>query len=158
MVKELLEDPYAETGYSVEDLHSTQQKTNWSQLIISSGLIQTYFKTVLMTSLIYSSCCLRMLVMAWIGGTLCSAPPSALAEIFRHTCLQSGPQTSTPFAKNAYPKFQNPKTTFQMFTWQQFSNLTGQCTNLAPTNSSQMQRTHSALTNLFYPDYYSIIY
>ena len=85
-------------------------------------------------------------------------PPSALAEIFRQACLQSGPQTSTPLAKNAYPKFQNPKTTFQMFTWQQFSNLTGQCTNLAPTNSSQRQRTHSALTNLFFPDYYSIIY
>ena len=53
------------------------------------------------------------------------------------------------------PKFQNHTTTFEMFTWQQFSIITGQCTHLAPTNSSQRQRMHFALTNLFYPEYFS---
>ena len=43
-------------------------------------------------------------------------PPSTPVEIFRRTCLQSHLQTSSPTAKNSYPKFLNPKTTFEIFT------------------------------------------
>ena len=40
------------------------------------------------------------------------SPPSTSAEIFWHTCLHSNLQTIPPNPKNAYAKFQNPKTTF----------------------------------------------
>ena len=39
------------------------------------------------------------------------SPPSTSAEIFRRTCLHSNLQISPPTPKNAYAKFQNPKTT-----------------------------------------------
>jgi hypothetical protein len=39
-------------------------------------------------------------------------PPSTPAEFFRRTCLHSNLQTSPQTPKNAYAKFQNPKTTF----------------------------------------------
>ena len=39
-------------------------------------------------------------------------PPSTLAEIFRHPCLQSHLQTSPPTPQKSYQKFQNPRTTF----------------------------------------------
>jgi hypothetical protein len=38
--------------------------------------------------------------------------PSTLAEIFRHICLQSHPQTSPPTPQKSYPKFRNQRTTF----------------------------------------------
>ena len=41
-------------------------------------------------------------------------PPSTWAEIFQRTCLQSYLLTSPPTAKNSYPKFRNPKTTFEI--------------------------------------------
>ena len=37
-------------------------------------------------------------------------PPSALAEFFRHTCLQSCLQTSPPTPQKSYPKIQNSRT------------------------------------------------
>jgi hypothetical protein len=40
-------------------------------------------------------------------------PPSTLAEIFRRTCLQSHLQTSPPTPQKSYPKFPNPRTTFE---------------------------------------------
>ena len=40
-------------------------------------------------------------------------PPSAWAEIFRCTCLQSHLQTSPPTPQKSYPKFRNPRTTFE---------------------------------------------
>ena len=43
-------------------------------------------------------------------GTLCSAPPLALAEFFRQTCLQSRLQTSPPTPQKSYPKIQNSTT------------------------------------------------
>jgi hypothetical protein len=49
-------------------------------------------------------------------------PPSKVLEIFCCTCLQSNLQTSTPTAKNSYPKFQTPRTAFEMLTWQPFCN------------------------------------
>jgi hypothetical protein len=42
-------------------------------------------------------------------------PPSALAEIFWCTWLQSHLQTSPPTPQILYPKFRNPKTTFEIF-------------------------------------------
>ena len=36
-----------------------------------------------------------------------------LNEIFRHTCLQSHLQTSPPTPQKSYPKFRNPRTTFE---------------------------------------------
>ena len=39
------------------------------------------------------------------------SPPLRSAEIYRHTCLHSNLQISPPTPKNAYAKFQNPKTT-----------------------------------------------
>ena len=42
-------------------------------------------------------------------------PPSTLAEIFRHTCLQSHLQTSPPTPQKSYLKFRNPRTTFEIF-------------------------------------------
>ena len=38
---------------------------------------------------------------------------SAWAEIFRPTCLQSHLQTSPPTPQKSYPKFRNPRTTFE---------------------------------------------
>ena len=40
-------------------------------------------------------------------------PPSTEAEIFRRTCLQSQLQTSPPTPQKSYPKFRNPRTTFE---------------------------------------------
>ena len=34
---------------------------------------------------------------------------------FWHTCLQSHLQTSPPTPQKSYPKFRNPKTTFEIF-------------------------------------------
>ena len=42
-------------------------------------------------------------------------PPLTLEEIFRHTCLQSHLQTSPPTPQKSYPKFRNPKKTFEIF-------------------------------------------
>ena len=42
-------------------------------------------------------------------------PPSTLAEIFRYTSLQSHLQTSPPTPQKSYPKFRNPRTTFEIF-------------------------------------------
>ena len=39
-------------------------------------------------------------------------PPSTLAKILWHTCLQSHLQTSPPTPQKSYPKFRNPRTTF----------------------------------------------
>ena len=39
------------------------------------------------------------------------SPPLTSAEIYRRTCLHSNLQISPPTPKNAYAKFQNPKTT-----------------------------------------------
>ena len=39
--------------------------------------------------------------------------PSTWAEIFRRTCLQSNLQTSPPTPQKSYPKFRNPRTTFE---------------------------------------------
>jgi hypothetical protein len=41
-------------------------------------------------------------------------PPSTLAEIFRNPCLQSHLQTSPPTPQKSYPKFWNPRKTFEM--------------------------------------------
>ena len=40
-------------------------------------------------------------------------PPSAWAEIFRRTCLQSHLQTSPQTPQKSYPKFRNPRTAFE---------------------------------------------
>ena len=40
-------------------------------------------------------------------------PPSTWAEISRHMCLQSHLQTSPPTPQKSYPKFRNPRTTFE---------------------------------------------
>ena len=42
-------------------------------------------------------------------------PPSTWAEIFRCMCLQSHLQTSPPTPQKSYPKFRNPRTTFEIF-------------------------------------------
>ena len=39
------------------------------------------------------------------------SPPLTSAEIYRRMCLHSNLQISPPTPKNAYAKFQNPKTT-----------------------------------------------
>ena len=41
-------------------------------------------------------------------------PPFTTAEIFRLTCLQSHLQTSPPTPQKSYPKFWNPRTTFEI--------------------------------------------
>ena len=41
-------------------------------------------------------------------------PPSTLAEIIRHTCLQSHLQTSPPTPQKSYLKFRNSRTTFEI--------------------------------------------
>ena len=48
-------------------------------------------------------------------------PP--IAEIFRHMCLQSHLQTSPPTTQKSYPKFRNPRKTFEIFTQKTFTNL-----------------------------------
>jgi hypothetical protein len=40
-------------------------------------------------------------------------PPSTRAEIFRRSCVQSHLQTTHPTSQKSYPKFRNPRTTFQ---------------------------------------------
>ena len=40
-------------------------------------------------------------------------PPSTQAQIFRRMCLQSHLLTSPPTSQKSYPKFRNPRTTFQ---------------------------------------------
>jgi hypothetical protein len=40
-------------------------------------------------------------------------PPLTWAEIFRRMCLQSHLQTYTPTPQKSYPKFRNPRTTFE---------------------------------------------
>ena len=40
-------------------------------------------------------------------------PPSTLAEIFRHACLQSHLQTSPPTPQKSYSKVWNPRMTFE---------------------------------------------
>ena len=42
-------------------------------------------------------------------------PPSTWVDIFWHTCLQSHLQTSPPTPQKSYPKFQNPRTNFEIF-------------------------------------------
>ena len=42
-------------------------------------------------------------------------PPSTWAKQFRRTCLQSHLQTSPPTPQKSYPKFRNPRTTFEIF-------------------------------------------
>ena len=48
------------------------------------------------------------------------SPPSTWAEFFRHTCLQSHLPTSPPTPQKSYPKFQNPRTNFEIFNFNFF--------------------------------------
>ena len=42
-------------------------------------------------------------------------PPIGMSKNFPAKCLQSHLQTSPPTPQNSYPKFRNPRTTFEIF-------------------------------------------
>ena len=49
------------------------------------------------------------------GGILKLLRWSKIYYYFRHTCLQSHLQTSPPTPQKSYPKFRDPRTTFEIF-------------------------------------------
>ena len=78
-------------------------------------------------------------------------PSSTLAEIFRHMCLQSHLQTS-PIS---YPKFRNPRTTFETNHFSFFLSSSIKTSVLAYLNWSERSARASATSGRYTRHYFS---